>query len=209
MTPFAWFGQVPPEEMEARVAALRKDLHGRGLDLSWHDPGSSMLEAALGRGDRRLAAVVRRAWRSGARMDAWDEHFRLERWLDAFAAEGLVPAWYAQRDIPLAEPLPWAHLGGTVSAEFLAHERERSLAGETAADCHWGPCHNCGVPAATGFACDTGEQGPRRLLLAPGGGRRRWRYMGPPGDPRRQGGDGSGNAAGSIEAAMAAPRARP
>jgi radical SAM family uncharacterized protein len=184
LTPFAWFGQDQAGETEAKVATLRKELHGRGLDLSWHDAGSSMLEAALGRGDRRLAAVVRRAWRNGARMDAWDEHFRLEHWLEAFAAEGLDPAWYAQRDIPFDECLPWAHLGGTVSAGFLARERERSLAGETVADCHWGPCCNCGVPAATGFACDTGEQGPRRLLLAPneaGEARRRWRYIGPSG----------------------------
>jgi hypothetical protein len=77
----------------------------------------------------------------------------------------------------------------------------RALSGKTVADCHWGPCYNCGVPAATGFECQTGEQGPgscscgrRPARLSrgtgPASGRRRlgrWRYVGPPGDPRRHG----------------------
>ena len=216
-TPFMWSGQDTTAEIEAKVAALRRTMHGRGLDLRWSEPRSSILEAALGRGDRRLNAVVRRAWRSGARFDAWDEHFSYERWLAAFEEEGLDPAWYAQRDIPLEEPLPWDHLDCGVTREFLAREYRRALSGETAGDCHWGPCYDCGVPAATGFECQTGEQGPRALLVRPGAGEEepgdgapaeanggRWRYVGPPGDPRRQGtmagaaDDGSGAADGGA-----------
>jgi radical SAM family uncharacterized protein len=199
-TPFMWTGQDTTAEIEAKVAALRRTMHGRGLELRWSEPRSSILEAALGRGDRRLNAVVRRAWRNGARFDAWDEHFSYERWLAAFEAEGLDPAWYAQRDIPLDEPLPWDHLSCGVTREFLTRDYRRALSGKTAADCHWGPCYECGVPAATGFDCQTGEQGPRQLLLLPDAGdakpgdgvaaetkEGRWRYVGPPGDPRRQG----------------------
>jgi hypothetical protein len=177
--------------------------------LSWHDPRSSLLEAALGRGDRRLNRVIVRAWRNGARLDAWDEHFKFDVWIQAFADEGLDPAWYAQRDIPTDEPLPWEHLGAGVSTDFLLRDRRLALAGRTTADCHWGPCSNCGVPTATGFACDTGEQGPRQMLVSVGGGTdggeagagppsRRWRYVGPPGDARRS--DADGNASfGAIE----------
>ena len=188
-TPFLWSGQDSTVEIEAKVAALRKTMHGQGLDLRWHSPFSSILEAALGRGDRRLNAVVRRAWRKGARFDAWDEHFSYERWLEAFEEEGLDPAWYAQRDIPFDQPLPWRHLSCGVTQEFLARDWQRALAGKIAADCHWGPCYNCGVPAATGFECQTGEDGPRQLLRQPEGvepSSRRWLYVGPPGDPRRQ-----------------------
>jgi radical SAM family uncharacterized protein len=194
MTPFQWDGQDGTEEIEAKVAALRKALHGKGLTMTWHDPQSSILEAALGRGDRRLGAVIRRAWQMGARLDAWDEHFKYGIWLSAFEAEGLDPAWYAQRDIPVGERLPWDHNGAGVSAEFLARDRQRALAARTTPDCHWGPCSNCGVPAATGFACDTGEQGPRQALVRVGDEGRNWQYMGPPGDPRRSvapGGSGS------------------
>jgi radical SAM family uncharacterized protein len=198
LTPFQWDGQDTTVEIMAKVEALQKALHGKGLSLSWHDPSSSLLEAALGKGDRRLNAVVRRAWRTGARFDAWDEHFRPDFWLEAFAEEGLDPAWYAQREIPIGETLPWSHLGGRVSAEFLAQEHERALGGRTVADCHWGPCYNCGATAATGFDCDTGKQGPRQLLVRQetngnlGGTSPQWRYVGPPGDPRRVEGAPSG-----------------
>jgi radical SAM family uncharacterized protein len=195
MTPFQWDGQASTEEIEAKVAALRKAMHGNGLMMSWHDPESSILEAALGRGDRRTGAVIRRAWQNGARLDAWDEHFDFSIWLAAFADEGLDPAWYSQRDIPLDEPLPWGHLSGGVSKEFMLRDRKRALAAKTRVDCHWGPCSNCGVPAATGFACDTGEQGPRRDLVRVGDEGRGWQYIGPPGDPRR----GSVSAAGFAD----------
>jgi radical SAM family uncharacterized protein len=209
-TPFQWDGQDRTDEIEAKVTELRKALHGKGLALSWHDPRSSLLEGALGRGDRRLGAVIMRAWRDGARLDAWDEHFDFERWIRAFVEAGLDPAWYAQRDIPTSEQLPWGHLSAGVATEFLMRDRKRALAGKTTADCHWGPCSNCGVPAAIGFACDTGAQGPRQLLLGGGSGdegggsgsrdnaggsghgdglgrrpQRPWVYVGPPGDARR------------------------
>jgi radical SAM family uncharacterized protein len=185
MTPFQWDGQDTREQIEAKVEALRREMHHKGLVMSWHDPSSSVLEAALGRGDRRLGPVILSAWRKGARFDAWDEHFHYSTWIEAFVEHDLDPAWYAQRDIPLDEHLPWAHMGATVTPTFLLRERKRALAGLTTADCHWGPCSNCGVPAATGFACDTGEDGPRRLLVEVGDGGRSWRYMGPPGEARR------------------------
>jgi radical SAM family uncharacterized protein len=207
-TPFMWAGQDSTDEIEAKVSALRQTIHGRGLDLRWSDPSTSLLEAALGRGDRRLNAVIRGAWRKGAHFDAWDETFDYDRWLEAFHDEGLDPAWYAQRDIPAAEALPWDHISCGVTHEFLADEYQRAMAGKITGDCHWGPCYNCGVPEATGFECRAGRQGPRALMLAPetepgdevdGAAAEpqsgRWRYVGPPGDGRRQGATagGSGN----------------
>ncbi len=201
LTPFVWCGQDSSEEIEAKVRALRQALRGRGLDLSWHDPRNSLLEAALSRGDRRLNRVVRRAREKGARFDAWDEEFRFDAWLEAFAEAGLDPRWYAQREIPLDEPLPWEHLDGGVTRRFLEVDFRRSRSGRTAEDCHWGPCYNCGIPAATGFACQTGEEGPRQMLVQvePASGRRRWQYVGPPGDARRR--DGPAEYAGAAGSA--------
>jgi radical SAM family uncharacterized protein len=204
MTPFQWDGQDSTAEIEAKVVALRKAMHGNGLTMSWHDPQSSILEAALGRGDRRLGAVIRRAWQKGARLDAWDEHFDFSIWLAAFAEEGLDPIWYAQRDIPTDEPLPWEHMSGGVSKEFMLRDRTRALAARTTPDCHWGPCSNCGVPSATGFACETGEQGPRQLLVRVGDDGRGWRYVGPPGEGRRGRGPDEGPDAAADAAAAAA-----
>jgi hypothetical protein len=209
MTPFQWDGQDSTLEIEAKVGALRRAMHGKGLAISWHDPTSSILEAALGRGDRRLGPVIRRAWQKGARLDAWDEHFDYPTWLAAFAESGLEPAWYAQRDIPTDEALPWAHLGAGVSTAFLLRDRKRALAARATADCHWGPCANCGVPAATGFACQTGEDGPRALLVSVGDEGRGWRYIGPPGDPRRPATASSAVAGANVEAGRGERRDRP
>ena len=196
LTPFVWDGQDAIPVIEEKVAVLQRSLRGRGLDLSWNEPAESLLEAALSRGDRRLGAVIRRAWEMGARFDAWNDHFRYDLWMAAFAEAGLDPTWYAQRDIPLDEHLPWEHLDGGVTAAFLQKEWERSREEATIPDCHWDACYDCGVPAATGFDCRTGEDGPRAMLVAveplrPGTDdervRRRWTYTGPPGDPRRAG----------------------
>jgi radical SAM family uncharacterized protein len=184
-TPFQWDGQDTMADIEAKVVALRKAMHGKGLALSWDDPRASILEAALGRGDRRLGKVILGAWRKGAHLDAWDEHFDYEAWRQAFAESGLEAAWYAQRDIPIDENLPWSHLGSGVSREFLGRERRRAAAARTTSDCHWGPCLNCGTPESTGFACDTGEEGPRSLLRIGDEAGLKWRYWGPPGDRRR------------------------
>jgi len=103
-----------------------------------------------------------------------------------------------QREIPLDEALPWDHLNCGVTREFLSREHGLALAARSVPDCHWGPCYNCGATAATGFDCDTGKQGPRQLLVRQetngnlGGTSPQWRYVGPPGDPRRVEGAPSG-----------------
>ena len=209
MTPFQWDGQDTTLQIEAKVGALRREMHGKGLVLSWNAATSSILEAAFGRGDRRLGAVIRWAWAKGARFDAWDEHFDYSIWLEAFAQAGLDPAWYGQRDIPTDETLPWSHLGAGVSTAFPLRDRERGLAAKTTSDCHWGPCANCGVPGATGFACDTGEEGPRRLLVEVGGEGRGRRYVGPPGDARRLEGVALDSAGDNVEAGRGERRGWP
>ena len=193
-TPFQWDGQDPMELIEQKVAILRNELHGKGLALAWDDARTSMLEAALGRGDRRLGAVIEAAWRHGSHFDAWNDTFRWDTWQQAFDGAGLSPELFAQRKIATDEPLAWDHVGSGVERGFLERERRRAEKALTTADCHWGPCSNCGVPGATGFACDTGARGPRGLLLAPELGQvafddtpppPKWRFLGPPGDPRR------------------------
>ncbi|MFB0535082.1 MAG: TIGR03960 family B12-binding radical SAM protein, partial [Anaerolineae bacterium] len=73
-TPFQWMPLLDEASLEERLALLRKSLRGKkGFRFSWHDPQSSLLEAAISRGDRRLGRVIHRAWQLGARFDAWNE----------------------------------------------------------------------------------------------------------------------------------------
>jgi len=148
-TPFQWSPLVGEDDLSARLALLRRGIKGRGVRLSWHAPRTSLLEAALARGDRRLGRVIHRAWQDGARFDAWPEHFDWEVWQRAFAAEGLDVDWYARRERSFAEVLPWDHIENGVSKSFLWDEYQRALHGETTPDCRLG-CVGCGLAETLG-----------------------------------------------------------
>jgi radical SAM family uncharacterized protein len=144
-TPFQWSPLERSESLQEKQHLLRRLIRGRGLKLSWNDPQTSLLEAALSRGDRRLGQVILDAWRRGARFDAWSEALDVQRWWEAFATQGLDPAFYAHRERPLDETLPWDHISSGVSKEFLVAEYHRSLRGETTLDCREGQCESCGI----------------------------------------------------------------
>jgi len=145
--------------LQQKQHVLRRLIRGRGLKLSWNDPDTSLLEAALSRGDRRLAGVIHEAWRRGARFDAWSEVFEPERWWSAFSEQDLDPAFYAHRERSLDETLPWDHINSGVSKEFLIAEYQRSLSGETTLDCREGPCLACGILRAFSPSAETTTQG--------------------------------------------------
>jgi radical SAM family uncharacterized protein len=144
-TPFQWAAQASEEQLNARHELLKNGLRRRGSRLSWADPGISLLEAALSRGDRRMGKVIHDAWRAGSAFDAWDERFNYQNWRDAFARNKLEPGFYAHRERSLDELLPWSHIDVGVSPEFLKREYQRSLKGEETADCRQQACNACGL----------------------------------------------------------------
>ena len=144
-TPFQWIPLEDRASLDEKHHLLRNQVRGRGLKLSWNDPQTSVLEAAISRGDRRLGKVILHAWRAGARFDAWSEALDTQRWWQAFSAQGLDPAFYARRERPLDEVLPWDHISAGVSKEYLVAEFRRSLAEEATLDCREGLCRTCGI----------------------------------------------------------------
>jgi radical SAM-linked protein len=64
----------------------------RGVKVNYTDVRISAMEDFVGRGDRRLAAVVRRAWELGAGMDAWWESLdqAYKAWTQAIDESGLT-----------------------------------------------------------------------------------------------------------------------
>ena len=145
-TAFQWFGQDDVETLEAKRLRLFESIrrHKR-IKLKWHNAGVSFLEAVFSRGDRRLGAVVERAYRLGRRLDAWTERFDLAAWRRAFAEEGLDPAFYANRRIPLDEPLPWGHIDTGLDPHYFIREYESALKGEVTEDCKVSRCLACGL----------------------------------------------------------------
>jgi radical SAM family uncharacterized protein len=148
-TPFQWVGLEPARSIREKQALLRRELRRRGLKLDYSDPGATLLEAVLTRGDRRLGAVVQRAWERGARFDAWDEQRSLDAWMQAFAEVGLAPGFYAHRRRPPGETFPWEVVSVGVRKRFLLEEYRRSQHGEVLADCRE-QCHGCGILGAYG-----------------------------------------------------------
>jgi len=170
-SPFQWAAQATAAELQPKHDLLRRGLRGPGTHFSWHEPSTSLLEATLARGDRRLGRAIYGAWQNGARFDAWSEHFKPEVWLAALAAEGLDPAFYAHRQRPLddeapscltprngghdgaSEVLPWEHIDAGVDKGFLSEEYQRARRGEITPDCRDGDCAACGIRVRFGKVC--------------------------------------------------------
>ena len=143
-TPFQWEAQDTLEMFEEKQKLLRRIMKIKGVEFNWHTPEVSFLEGCFARGDRRLAAVLEKAWRSGCRFDGWSDCFRFDLWMDAFAQCGLDPAFYANRARGRDELLPWAFIDAGVSQRYLWHEREKAYQAKTTADCRQG-CQGCGL----------------------------------------------------------------
>jgi len=143
-TPFQWIPMEDEATIRSQIAYLQKQLRGRGFHLNWNDPRETLMEAFLSRGDRRLADVIERAWRLGAKFDAWQDHFRDDAWMQAFAEHGLDPDWYARRERSIDEVLPWDHISAGVEKAFLIEEYRHSLQGAVIDDCRE-HCFSCGI----------------------------------------------------------------
>ena len=143
-TPFQWEPMDTLESVEAKISLLQEEMRMHGLRLRWNEPLESFYEGFLARGDRRVAAVVERAWRSGAKFDAWYEQFDMELWREAFAAEGLEMDFYNHRRRAIDEVFPWEHIDVAVARRFLTQDYLMSREGETRVDCR-NQCFACGI----------------------------------------------------------------
>ena len=144
-TPFQWAAQESEEQLNPKHELLKRELHQKGVRLSWQDPKLSLLEAVLSRGDRRIGKAIYYAWQSGCTFDAWDERFNYDIWLRAFNESGIDPHFYAQRERSLDEILPWNHIDIGLTTDFLKREYQRALNSQETTDCHHGPCNACGL----------------------------------------------------------------
>jgi radical SAM family uncharacterized protein/radical SAM-linked protein len=91
-TPFQWHS-VSTAEFERKQEFL-KDLfyNMRGVKVNYTDVRISAMEDFVGRGDRTLAEVIKRAWELGAGMDAWWENLdnAYSAWEKAIDEAGLT-----------------------------------------------------------------------------------------------------------------------
>jgi radical SAM-linked protein len=143
-TPFQWEPQISIDEAFARINLLKKRLPRKGFKLKWHDPYQSFLEGVFSRGDRRLSAVIEKAWRAGVRLDGWSEHFVLDTWRQAGRDCGIELESYLDRR-EHGQVLPWQHLDTGVEETFIESELAKAYKGEYTPDCRVHGCQKCGV----------------------------------------------------------------
>jgi radical SAM family uncharacterized protein/radical SAM-linked protein len=169
-TPFQWHS-VSTAEFERKQALLKEEFrHIRGLKVNFTDVRISAMEDFVGRGDRRLAPVIRRAWELGAGMDSWWESLdrAFAAWTEAIAEAGLTwkyrqvenGEWnlFEEMDHPSKiqnpkskiqnlydAPLPWDHINTGIDKQWLKDDLQRALAAATIPDCSFEGCSHCGV----------------------------------------------------------------
>lgn len=151
-TPFQFEAQDTKEMIEHKQKLLVSSVKTKKIKVSWHDPNVSMLEAVLAKGDRRLSQVIYKAWQKGCKFDSWSEHYKYDKWLEAFDECNISPEFYANRQRPYDEILPWDHLDYYVSKDFFVRENQTARAGKTTPNCRQ-RCSACGLVKETGVKC--------------------------------------------------------
>ncbi|MDX2213629.1 MAG: TIGR03960 family B12-binding radical SAM protein [Oculatellaceae cyanobacterium bins.114] len=164
-TPFQWHS-VSTTEFKRKQELLRREFRSiRGLKANFTDVRISAMEDFVGRGDRRLASVVRRAWELGAGMDAWWENLdcAFAAWTGAIEESDLT--WkYRQIEngewnvfdpslsvshfslaTSLDAPLPWDHLDTGIDKDWLKQDLQRALEAAIVPDCSFEGCSHCGI----------------------------------------------------------------
>jgi radical SAM family uncharacterized protein len=123
-TAFQWLPMISSVESAAKQSLVRSRLKSRKLKVSFHQNDMSYLEGIFSRGDRRLAAVIERAFRAGCRFDGWQEQFKPGLWRQAFEQCGIEPQRYL-RARPLDEILPWDFIDVGIPKEYFVEEYKK------------------------------------------------------------------------------------
>ncbi len=152
-TPFQWEAQDSREETTRKQQYLWEKVRSKQITVNCHDCRTSMIEAILARGDRRLAPVLEQVAAMGGKLDAWSEHFSYERWIEAMDACGVDGNFYSLRKRDFDELLPWDFIDIGVSKEYLIREAKRSYEAQTTPNCAE-QCNGCGANKMMGGKCD-------------------------------------------------------
>ncbi|MCY6491995.1 TIGR03960 family B12-binding radical SAM protein [Leptolyngbya sp. GGD] len=157
-TPFQWHS-VSTSEFKRKQELLKEAFRSiRGTKVNFTDTRISAMEDFVGRGDRRLAPVVKRAWELGAGMDSWWESVEkaFGAWTQAIEESGLTwkyrqvdsgewNIFEASESISLDAPLPWDHLDTGIDKKWLQEDLQKALEAAIVPDCSFEGCSHCGV----------------------------------------------------------------
>ena len=148
-TPFQWEAQDTIESLDRKQELLGSCITDRKIRYHYHDKKVSRLEAVMARGSRLLGPVLLEAHKMGIKFDAWDECFDYDKWMLAFEKCGVDPSFYANREIPEDEILPWDLIDCGVTKKYLMKERHKAYEAKTTVNCRE-QCKGCGASSFGG-----------------------------------------------------------
>jgi radical SAM family uncharacterized protein len=159
-TPFQWAGMFTPEDYLHRAKVvndhLKEQLNHKSIRYNWHEADVTVLEGVLARGDRRVGKAILYVYEHGGFFDAWREYFDYDRWLAAFDACGISMDFYALRERPLDEILPWDFIDIGVTKDFMKREWTRAHEETVTPNCRM-QCSGCGAMGFGGGVCFEGR----------------------------------------------------
>jgi radical SAM family uncharacterized protein/radical SAM-linked protein len=147
-TPFQWFGPVDPAETTRKHQVLKAALREsrlRNVQLNVTAPQISLLESAIGRGDRITSELIYDAWRAGCTFDAWDDRLQPAKWHEVAAKRGLSLEQLGcqQREVGCEQPWDVIHIG--LNTWWLVKEWQKAMTELETPPCTENLCHACGV----------------------------------------------------------------
>lgn len=145
-TPFQWAFQLDPESAFQRMIKIKKALSKKNCKVSFHHPFLSFLEGLVARGNWKIGEVIERAYRKGARFDAWDDMFDRNIWEESFKEEPELDQDTILEGRSTEEELPWENVSLGISKKYLLKEYEKSRAGKKTGACEEQcalPCGRC------------------------------------------------------------------
>ena len=143
-TPFQWCAQNTLDKIELKQKYLKEKLNNKYIKYNWHNPVISRLEAAISRGDEKIADVIYEAFKNGARFDSWEERLNVNAWEKAFKKVKVNIEDYANKEYSLDTVFPWDNIMHGVSKEFLIREYNKAMEEKTTPKCSL-KCASCGV----------------------------------------------------------------
>jgi radical SAM family uncharacterized protein len=151
-TPFQWAPQDTTESFIEKHNLLRNSITRKQIKYNHHDAKTSILEAVIARGDRRVSELIYTAFNKGCTFDSWGEHFNYSKWQEAAQECGIDFAFYATRERDYSEILPWDHIDIGVTKKFLIQENEKAKEMGTTPHCRE-KCSGCGGSKLGGGIC--------------------------------------------------------
>lgn len=151
-TPFQWAPQDTTQSFMDKHNLLKNTIKRKQIKYSYHDAKTSILEAVIARGDRKIAKLIYAAYKNGCTFDSWGEHFNYEKWKEAAESVSIDFDFYANRKRSYDEILPWDHIDIGVTKAFLMKENEKAESVITTPHCRE-KCSACGAAELGGGIC--------------------------------------------------------